>query len=316
MQRSAGPPAPPRASVTARGISLLDGRVTIGEIHFSARAGAGPDATGTTVEDASVSGVVVDGMAVFASPGGRVDVPGIGDLVFIEHAAAGSGGLNVNGLRVEVTDADAAQTIGEPFVIGHLELTTTEGTAPVTTAPPATTAPRARTAPAATAPATTAPTAPTAPVATLPAPLGLPRRAAPDVSIAGDQPYVFPVVGHADFSDDYGAARADTGWHHGNDIFADRGTPVVAVADGRLSRVGVNTLGGNRLWLTDDTGNAFYYAHLSAYAPAAVEGARVTRGQVIAFVGNTGDAITTPPHLHFEVHPAGKRPTASIPTRT
>ncbi len=113
-------------------------------------------------------------------------------------------------------------------------------------------------------------------------------------------------MGDVNFSDDYGAPRAGTVWHHGNDIFADRGTPVVAVADGRLSRVGVNTLGGNRLWLTDDAGNSFYYAHLSAYAPAALEGARVSRGQVIAFVGNTGQAITTPPHLHFEVHPGGE----------
>ncbi|MEQ9336647.1 MAG: M23 family metallopeptidase, partial [Miltoncostaeaceae bacterium] len=64
-------------------------------------------------------------------------------------------------------------------------------------------------------------------------------------------------------------------------------------------------LGGNRLWLTDDRGNWFYYAHMSAYAPAAVEGARVRAGQVIGFVGNSGQAITTPPHLHFEIHPGG-----------
>ena len=137
------------------------------------------------------------------------------------------------------------------------------------------------------------------------APFGLPRRPAPDVSIASDTGYVFPVVGDVSFTDDYGAPRAGTGWHHGNDVFAPTGTPLVAVADGTLSRVGINTLGGNRLWLTDDSGNAFYYAHLSAYAPAAVEGARVSAGQVIGFVGNTGQAITTPPHLHFEVHPRG-----------
>ena len=113
------------------------------------------------------------------------------------------------------------------------------------------------------------------------------------------------MLGDVSFSDDYGAPRAGTGWHHGNDLFAERGTPVLAVADGTLSRVGVNTLGGNRLWLTDEAGNEFYYAHLSAYAPATVSGAHVTAGQVIAFVGNTGQAITTPPHLHFEVHPSG-----------
>ena len=88
-------------------------------------------------------------------------------------------------------------------------------------------------------------------------------------------------------------------------MFAPTGTPLLAVADGTLSRVGINNLGGNRLWLTDEAGNEFYYAHLSAYAPAAVSGARVRAGQVIGFVGNTGQAITTPPHLHFEVHPQG-----------
>jgi murein DD-endopeptidase MepM/ murein hydrolase activator NlpD len=116
---------------------------------------------------------------------------------------------------------------------------------------------------------------------------------------------VFPVAGPASFVDDYGAPRAGTGWHHGNDVFADWGAPVVAVTDGTLSLVGVNPLGGNRLWLTDDAGTSYYYAHLSAYAPIAVDGARVRAGEVLAYVGNTGQAITTPPHLHFEVHPAG-----------
>ena len=144
----------------------------------------------------------------------------------------------------------------------------------------------------------------TAPLAA-PSPLGLPRRPAPEIALPPGEGYVFPVFGDSSFSDDYGAPRAVTGWHHGNDIFAATGTPVLAVADGTLSRVGINTLGGNRLWLTDEAGNEFYYAHLSAYAPATVSGARVRAGQVIAFVGNTGQAITTPPHLHFEVHPRG-----------
>ena len=295
-------------SVVARALTLLDGRVSISEIRYSATGGAGPDAPAASVTDAAVSGVVVDGQPVSASPGSSVDVAGIGTLVFVEQAPDGAGGINVNALRVQVTDPTAAQTIGQPFVIGHLQLSATAGTVPAatTTAPAATTAPSATTEPA-TGPGTTlsAPATITAP-ATTPAPLGLPRRIAPPVSIDGSGAYVFPVVGDVNFSDDYGAPRAGTVWHHGNDIFADRGTPVVAVADGRLSRVGVNTLGGNRLWLTDDAGNAFYYAHLSAYAPAALEGARVSRGQVIAFVGNTGQAITTPPHLHFEVHPGGE----------
>lgn len=116
--------------------------------------------------------------------------------------------------------------------------------------------------------------------------------------------YVFPVYGQAWFSDSFAAPRADTGWHHGIDIFASMGTPVLAVADGTVYSVGWNNLGGNRLWLRDGDGNEFYYAHLSAYSPLAVNRQRVTAGAVLGFVGNSGDAITTPPHLHFEVHPS------------
>jgi len=72
------------------------------------------------------------------------------------------------------------------------------------------------------------------------------------------------------------------------------GTPILAVADGTVFSVGWNTLGGNRLWLRDKDGNTFYYAHLSAYSPLAVNGLRVKAGAVLGFVGNTGDAITTP----------------------
>ena len=69
--------------------------------------------------------------------------------------------------------------------------------------------------------------------------------------------------------------------------------------------VGWERLGGWRLWLRDDRGNEFYYAHLSAYSPIAVNGANVNAGDVLGFVGNTGDAEGTPYHLHFEVHPVG-----------
>jgi hypothetical protein len=93
------------------------------------------------------------------------------------------------------------------------------------------------------------------------------------------------------------------GWHHGDDLFAPLGTPVVAVADGTLNRVGWERLGGWRLWVRDAAGDQFYYAHLSGYSPRALASGRVHRGEVIGFVGNTGDAFTTLPHLHFEIHP-------------
>jgi murein DD-endopeptidase MepM/ murein hydrolase activator NlpD len=115
--------------------------------------------------------------------------------------------------------------------------------------------------------------------------------------------YVFPVLGTVQPNNDYGAPRAGTGWHQGNDIFAPIGVPVLAVSDGVLSKVGVNRLGGNRLWLTDDLGNTYYYAHLSGYAGHVADGVRVRAGEIIGYVGNTGQALTTPPHLHFEIHP-------------
>jgi murein DD-endopeptidase MepM/ murein hydrolase activator NlpD len=117
--------------------------------------------------------------------------------------------------------------------------------------------------------------------------------------------YVFPVDGGASYVDTYGAGRNDIydGWHHGDDLFAPLGTPLVAVARGTLSLVGWNELGGWRLWLTDKRGNSFYYAHLAGYARWVLTHPHVRAGQVIGFLGRTGDAFTTPPHLHFEVHP-------------
>jgi murein DD-endopeptidase MepM/ murein hydrolase activator NlpD len=117
--------------------------------------------------------------------------------------------------------------------------------------------------------------------------------------------YVFPVDGGASYVDTYGANRSDIydGWHHGDDLFAPLGTPVVAVATGTLSLVGWNKLGGWRLWLTDGKGNSFYYAHLAGYAQRILKHHQVRAGQVLGFLGRTGDAFTTTPHLHFEVHP-------------
>ncbi|MBV8256551.1 MAG: M23 family metallopeptidase [Actinobacteria bacterium] len=121
----------------------------------------------------------------------------------------------------------------------------------------------------------------------------------------GETGYIFPIAGGAQFSDTYGAHRGDIsdGWHHGDDLFAPLGTPVVAVADGTLSLIGWEQLGGWRLWLTDAKGNQYYYAHLSGYSPKALRNHHVRAGEILGFLGRTGDAFTTTPHLHFEVHP-------------
>jgi len=125
--------------------------------------------------------------------------------------------------------------------------------------------------------------------------------------------FVFPVQGGARYSDDWLAGRPGGRLHQGIDLFAPTGTPLVAVADGTVFRVGWNGLGGWRLWLRDRSGTAFYYAHLSAFGPAAREGAAVARGTVLGYVGTTGDAQGTPPHVHFEIHPGGAGPVRPFP---
>jgi len=128
--------------------------------------------------------------------------------------------------------------------------------------------------------------------------------------------FLFPVAGPVRFTNDWGFGRPGGRSHEGIDLFAARGTPVVAVADGTLFNVGWNGLGGWRLWVRDTAGNGFYYAHLDAYSPAAKEGAAVTRGTVLGYVGDTGDARGTPTHLHFEVHPGGGGPVPPYPIIT
>src|SRR5262249_2778438 len=109
------------------------------------------------------------------------------------------------------------------------------------------------------------------------------------------------------FSDGFGGrgSAVSGGGHRGADFFAPLGAPVLAVAPGTVFSVGWNTIGGNRLWVRDGQGNLFYYAHLSAFTPLAANGNKVNAGDVLGFVGNTGDAQGTPYHLHFEIHPVG-----------
>ncbi|WP_026451089.1 M23 family metallopeptidase [Aequorivita capsosiphonis] len=89
--------------------------------------------------------------------------------------------------------------------------------------------------------------------------------------------------------------------HEGVDIFAERGTPVVAVSNGRIASTGERGLGGKQVWLKDGIfGKRVYYAHLDSIAVTA--GKRVKTGDTLGFVGNTGNAKTTPPHLHFGIY--------------
>jgi murein DD-endopeptidase MepM/ murein hydrolase activator NlpD len=115
----------------------------------------------------------------------------------------------------------------------------------------------------------------------------------------------FPVKGRKDDAvrSVFGMPRDSGKRHHeGVDIFAPRLTPVLAVADGRVTPR-ENELGGNIVWLSTP-GVSYYYAHLER--AAVTPGQRVRAGDVIGFVGNSGNAVTTDPHLHFGVYRWGK----------
>ncbi|MFP9099277.1 peptidoglycan DD-metalloendopeptidase family protein [Flavobacterium sp. RHBU_24] len=127
------------------------------------------------------------------------------------------------------------------------------------------------------------------------------------ISLTKRPQYGFPVAGkgNADIGSFWGMER-DGGAraHEGIDIFAKRGTPVVAATSGTVSYTGERGLGGKQVWLRDGLfGKSLYYAHLDSIAVGA--GAHVKAGDTLGFVGNTGNAKTTVPHLHFGIYKYG-----------
>jgi murein DD-endopeptidase MepM/ murein hydrolase activator NlpD len=115
----------------------------------------------------------------------------------------------------------------------------------------------------------------------------------------------FPVEGHdhASIRSFWGDWRSGGRTHQGVDIFAPRGTPVLAATDGTVRSTRPNNLGGRVVWLRDELGRSQYYAHLDSHVVR--RGDRVQAGDTIGFVGNTGNARTTPPHLHFGIASRG-----------
>ncbi len=107
-------------------------------------------------------------------------------------------------------------------------------------------------------------------------------------------------VASAHFMNDWGFAREDTGFHQGNDMMAKRGTPVLAPVSGTVAQV-VGSISGNQFRLTGSDGTTYVGAHLDKFGKSG----KVKAGDVIGYVGDTGDAKGGPTHLHFEIHPGG-----------
>lgn len=117
---------------------------------------------------------------------------------------------------------------------------------------------------------------------------------------------VIPVAGvlAGQLSDTWGQSRGGgTRAHQGIDIMAPRGTPVRAAADGMVEKLFLSNQGGITLYQRSADGRlTYYYAHLAGYAANVREGARVTAGQTLGYVGDSGNAGAGNTHLHFEVH--------------
>lgn len=103
-------------------------------------------------------------------------------------------------------------------------------------------------------------------------------------------------------TDTFTDARSEGRSHHAIDIMAPAGTPVLAVADGHIEKLFTSERGGLTIYQFEPSGRvAYYYAHLQSYAPNLVEQQQIKRGQVIGYVGSTGNASPQAPHLHFAV---------------
>ena len=320
-----------RATADVSSVSLFNGEITVDSLTL--RAAGAVTAKGGTAggEGSSVSNIVALGQVVPASRGATAALADWGTLTVLPSSAERvsngpmfKGNATVVGLHVVLTAPHGGLPAGSEILAGFVAASASA--APPAPSPPPTTTP-------ATAPkrTRTPPTARTVIDAARAASEALrgsrSRRLADPPEQQGGNPdnaavqpifrelpagvnaeltpgrYVFPAFGSAGFGPTFGAPRAGTGWHHGEDIFGTLGQPILAVADGTIFSVGWNRLGGFRLWLRDRAGNQFYYAHMSAYSPLAVNGREVRAGQVIGFMGNTGQAQTTPVHLHFEIHP-------------
>ncbi len=302
-----GTSAAAQASAETIALSLFGGEVLAAQVVAQASAGASTGSAGADVAEAAVLGLRILDRDIASAPGSHA-LEDWGTLTVLSQdtgsrrgrSPAAQGSVVV--LRIALTAAKAGLPAGTEIVIGEAS-----ATAAADPSVPPTALPRGADADPGTPDSPSPRTAPEPEPGGVAIPGGPVRTGPPEVEVRPTlDGYVFPVFGTASFGDSFGGPRPNMpgGWHHGEDIFAPAGTPVLAVADGTLHMIGFIPIGGYRVWLRDRSGNEFYYAHLSAYSPLAVEGREVQAGDVIGFVGDTGDADGGAPHLHFEIHPA------------
>ena len=109
-------------------------------------------------------------------------------------------------------------------------------------------------------------------------------------------------VSRKEVADTWAAPRGTGRRHEGQDIFAPKGTPILSATNGYIYKIGENNLGGQTVSVISSGGRVYYYAHLDSYARGIEVGDRVTTRTVLGYVGTTGNAQGTPPHLHFGIY--------------
>jgi murein DD-endopeptidase MepM/ murein hydrolase activator NlpD len=325
------------SAVSVSNVSLLGGVVTADSVEVVASADAGPASADAGAAPSFVTGLEVNGQPV-ADQAGVIVVPDVGTLTVLDQTIDDSSpapSATVTGLELVLGQQVGDLAAGSVVVVARATAAADSATAgqlaglaakangptPLPTPSPTATAKRHSAAPSGSGSSSSGDTGDqsSSSGATSSSSSGdsgtggsavgstMATPPAPSKDILARFPgAVFPVRGAVDYTDTFGAYRADMKGHvhEGNDIFAKTGTPIVAVLAGTL-RYSTYGIGGNNAHLTDARGDYFYYAHMVRFAAGLKSGDHVHAGEVIGYVGETGDAAGTSPHCHFEIHPDG-----------
>ena len=213
-------------------------------------------------------------------------------LLFVIGVLVGANAVYFLMVRAERCDCDAPREALGPVQVAPTPTEVEDEPASPATVPERPAAPTRR----------TSPPAADAPIEVVPAPATSTR------DVAGG--LVVPVQGiaAADLMDTYDDPRGSNRVHEALDIMAPAGTPVLATADGVVEKLFESDNGGVTIYQFDPTETwCYYYAHLQRYAPGLAEGDHVKRGEVIGYVGSTGNASADAPHLHFGIYRLGEQ---------